>query len=95
MQGKNRDTDAIMSFCKKYQEYAETVTTQAMQLKAIAGTAENSLRDDVGKESIRKVEEFCDEVMNAVYQGEQPVLELEKINRRDQDDMERLRGMSR
>lgn len=95
MQGKNRGTEEISAFCKKYKDYCETVEAQANQLMIIAQTAESNLRDEVGKKAIDGVYDFCNKVINIVCQGKEPILELEKRNRQDEEDMENLRGRFR
>lgn len=95
MQGKNRDTEAINQFCREYRNYCETIEAAANQLMMIAQAAESNLRDEVGHKAIENVYEFCHKVINIVYQGEQPILELEKKNRQMEDDMESLRGRFR
>ena len=95
MQGKNRPTEDISAFGKKYKDYCETVESQANQLMMIAQAAESNLRDEVGRKSIDRVYDFCHKVINIVHQGEEPILELEKRNRQDEEDMENLRGRFR
>ncbi len=92
MDGKNRNTEEIAAFCRKYDVYCENVRSQAKQLMMVAQAAESGLRDEVGREAIQRVYEFCNEVINIVYQGEQPIRELERRNRQIEDDMEKLRG---
>lgn len=78
MLGKDRDTEAIQQFCNSYKEYCENVRNAATQLKMVAQAAESGLRDEVGRKAIDNVYEFCDRLVAVVYQGEQPILELEK-----------------
>ena len=56
---------------------------------------ESGLRDEVGRKAIDYVYEFCDRLVDVVYQGEQPILELEKRNLQMQDEMEEIRGRLR
>lgn len=95
MAGMNRDTMAIEQFCRKYENYCEEITAKCTQMKTIAQGAAGSLRDEVGQRAVEKVFEFCDKVIAIVYQGEQPIKELQLRNRRMQEDMEELRGRFR
>lgn len=95
MLGKDRDTEAIQQFCNSYKEYCENVRNAATQLKMVAQAAESGLRDEVGRKAIDNVYEFCDRLMAVVYQGEQPILELEKRNLQMQDEMEEICGRLR
>lgn len=95
MYGKNRETDAIELFCKNFREFCEDVENQATDLKLIASAAEGSLRDEVGQKAVKKVEEFADEILAIVYLGEERILELEKKNKKIEDDMQKVKGMVR
>ena len=95
MQGKNRDLDASIQFFIEFRKYCETVDAQAKQLMAVAQSAEPVLRDEVGREAINRVYEFCHHVIRIVYQGEARILVLEKRYRQIRDELEEIRGRSR
>ena len=95
MYGKNRETDAINLFCKNFREFCEEVENEANDLKLIASAAGGSLRDEVGQKAVHKVEEFANEILTIVYTGEERILELEKKNKKLEDDMQKVKGMVR
>ena len=64
-------------------------------MKLLASVAGGSLRDEVGQRAVQRVEEFADEIMSIVYIGEERILELEKKIQKENDDMEKVKGMSR
>ena len=95
MFGKNRETEAISLFCKNFREFCEEVANEASDLKLLASAAGGSLRDEVGQKSVQRVEAFADEIMAIVYAGEEPIRELERRNKKLEDDMEKVKGMVR
>lgn len=95
MNGKNRETEAIELFCKNFREFCEEVENQANDLKLLASAAGGSLRDEVGQKAVQKVEEFADEILSIVYAGEEPIRELERKNKKIEDDMQKVKSMVR
>lgn len=90
MESKHRDTEEIEKFCQQFRQFCDKVIAEATALKGMAASAEGSLRDEVGQRAILKVEEFSNELIRIVYQGEGPVLDLEKKNLQMLDDMESI-----
>lgn len=95
MADKQRNTEEIAKFCQQFRQFCDDVTAEARALKGMAGSAEGSLKDEVGQRAIRKVEQFSDELIQIVYQGEEPIRELERKNAQMEEDMDRISGMIR
>lgn len=93
MSDKNRDIEAIKAFCRQFQQFCDSVTSEAQKLKNMAYYAEGSLRDQVGQRATQRVMEFSDELINIVDQGVEPVRELERKAIQMEEDMERIQGI--
>lgn len=95
MAGKQRETAEIAKFCQQFRQFCDDVTAEATALRGLAGSAAGSLKDEVGQRAINKVEEFSNELIQIVYQGEEPIRELERKNAQMEEDMDRISGMIR
>lgn len=92
MSSKDRDIEAIKTFCKQFQQFCDSVTEDANKLKNMAYYAEGSLKDQVGRGVTQKVVEFSDELIQIVDQGMEPVRELERKAIQMEEDMERIQS---
>ncbi len=92
---QKRPTEEIIKFGTKFESFCKDIRTIAKKLKSDADSAGSVLKDEISKENIQAIYELADELMRSVDKGEEPVLELVRRVKWEEEQLEELRGMSR
>lgn len=88
---KERDLDEIILFGERFEEYCQNMRDYTRVMSSDASSAENVLKDDISKQNINGIYDFCNKINSIVDKGEEPVLELVKKAQRMKDELEKLR----
>ena len=64
------------------------------KIEQASSAAEGALRDDVGKKSVERTEEFCSKMKNILRDGKERAKALENKYQKELDEMNRLKGLA-
>ena len=92
---QDRDLGEIIKFGTKFDEFCDNVKKISRQLASDASSAESVLQDEISQKNIQTIYSLCLQLNSAVDQPAELVRELVLKARREQSDLEELRGMSR
>lgn len=92
---QDRDLGEIIRFGQKFDEFCDNVRGISRHIASDASTAESVLQDEISKQNIQAIYGLCLQLKNAVEEPAERVRELVLKARREQSDLEELKGMSR
>lgn len=92
---QDRDLGEIIKFGSKFDDFCDNVKKISRQLASDASSAESVLQDEISKKNIQTIYSLCLRLNSAVEQPSERVRELVLKARREQSELEELRGMSR